>query len=156
VLVYVAGPLFTEAERAFLEDLARRLEAEGIDCFVPHRQTIDPLTPERVFELDAAGVRAANAMVAWLDGPSVDDGTACEIGIFTELVRADPSRYIGIVGLCTDWRLQRQRDAGMASQGVNHFVAGAIASCGFMVWDVDAAVAQLAAWAGDPGGGAGW
>ena len=42
------------------------------------------------------------------------DGTACEIGIFSELVRTDPTRHRGIVGLSMDWRVWRQRDAAGA------------------------------------------
>ena len=34
--IYVAGPLFSEAERDWLDKLAARLRAEGFDCFVPH------------------------------------------------------------------------------------------------------------------------
>jgi nucleoside 2-deoxyribosyltransferase len=33
--VYVAGPLFSAAERAWLDEVAARLRAEGFDCFVP-------------------------------------------------------------------------------------------------------------------------
>jgi nucleoside 2-deoxyribosyltransferase len=36
--VYLAGPLFSEAERAFLDSLAMRLRGEGFDVFVPHEQ----------------------------------------------------------------------------------------------------------------------
>ena len=43
-----------------------------------------------IFALDSKGLHEAEAVVAWLDGPMVDDGTACEIGVFTELVRTKP------------------------------------------------------------------
>ena len=92
--VYLAGPLFSEAERAWLDGFAARLRAEGIDCFVPHEQfgELKELTPSEVFRVDAEGVRAANVLVAWLDGPVVDDGTACEIGMFAQLVASgDPA-----------------------------------------------------------------
>ena len=42
-----------------------------------------------VYRIDTEGLRSANALVAWLDGPMVDDGTACEIGMFAELVRSE-------------------------------------------------------------------
>ena len=111
--LYIAGPLFTPGERHYLEGLADRLRADGHECFVPHLETKQPLTAETIFATDCEGLYASDAVVAWLDGPMVDDGTACEIGIFSELVRSQPDRYKGIVGLATDWRTGRRRDAGM-------------------------------------------
>ena len=57
-------------------------------------------------------MRSANVLLAWLDGSSIDDGTACEIGMFAELVERDERRYRGIVGLVTDLRLERRRGRG--------------------------------------------
>jgi nucleoside 2-deoxyribosyltransferase len=76
--IYVAGALFSEAERAWLDGLAARLREEGFDCFVPHEQfsELKELAPAEVFRVDAQGVRDANVLLAWLDGPSIDDGTA--------------------------------------------------------------------------------
>jgi hypothetical protein len=144
--IYLAGPLFTEAERAWLDRCADALDAAGIDCFVPHRQHFASLDPDTVYAADAAGVRGADAMVAWLDGPMTDDGTACEIGIFAELCRQDPTRYRGIVGIVTDWRVQRRGGAGSPDGGLNFFVNGAIRSCGTIVGSVDEAIDQLQAW----------
>ena len=38
VRIYVAGALFSEAERAWLDGLAARVRGEGFECFVPHEQ----------------------------------------------------------------------------------------------------------------------
>ena len=35
--VYIAGPLFNDHERDFLEAIALCLEKEGFKCFLPHR-----------------------------------------------------------------------------------------------------------------------
>jgi hypothetical protein len=151
--IYLAGPLFSEGERAYLDELARRLRGRGHDVFVPHEQFTDEiveLDAARVFRVDVGGVRAANVLFAWLDGPMVDDGTACEIGIFSELVAAGDPRYLGIVGLATDLRTLRRR--GTPGDGINLFVAGAIAANGEMTWSVDAAldaIDRLAARAAD-------
>src|SRR6476660_5780445 len=112
MLIYLAGPLFSQAERAWLDGLATTLRAEGLDVFVPHEHfdDITDLTPEEVYRVDGAGLRAANVLLAWLDGPIVDDGTAAEIGAFAELVASDDERYRGIIGLVTDLRLERRRD----------------------------------------------
>ena len=142
--LYVAGPLFSEAERSWLDALAERLRAEGFDCFVPHENfsELKELTPGEVFRVDAAGVRGANVLLAWLDGPVVDDGTACEIGMFAELVASGDPRYRGIVGIVTDLRLQRRR-GNAVGDGMNLFVIGAIEANGRVCWSVDDAVDAL-------------
>ncbi len=142
--IYLAGPLFSTAERAFLDDVAARLREHGHDVFVPHEQFTDDivdLDAARVFRVDVDGVRAANLLFAWLDGPMVDDGTACEIGIFSELVASGDPRYVGIVGLATDLRTLRRR--GTPGDGINLFVAGAVIANGEIAWSVDDAIAAV-------------
>jgi nucleoside 2-deoxyribosyltransferase len=145
VRVYLAGPLFSEAERAWLDTVAASLRAAGFECFVPHENFADlgDVTVETVYRVDTDGLRSANALVAWLDGPMVDDGTACEIGMFAELVRTGGEQYKGIVAIATDLRLERRRAQDVVGGGMNLFVAGAIESCGTIVHGVDAAIALL-------------
>jgi hypothetical protein len=145
--LYVAGPLFSEAERAWLDSLAGRLRGEGFDCFVPHENfpELADVTVANVYAVDTDGLHSANALVAWLDGPMVDDGTASEIGMFAELVRSGGEQYRGIVGISTDLRLERRREQDVVGGGMNLFVAGAIESCGRIVHTVDELVASLRA-----------
>ena len=145
--LYVAGPLFSEAERSWLDGLAARLRSEGFDCFVPHENFPDlaDVTVERVYQVDTEGLRSANALVAWLDGPMVDDGTACEIGMFAELVHSGGDHYRGIVAIATDLRLERRRQQSVVGGGMNLFVGGAIESCGTIVHTADEVVAALRA-----------
>lgn len=140
--LYLAGPLFSEAERAWLDALAGRLRADGFDCFVPHEQIeeMTPFTADEVYRTDAEGLRSSNALVAWLDGAAVDDGTACEIGMFHALMQSDPSKK-GIVGLLTDIRGMRGE-----STGVNLFVQGAIEDVGRIVASIEEARDVLRAW----------
>jgi len=144
--VYLAGPLFSDAERAWLDRLAARIRQEGIDCFVPHEQfeQLQELTPREVYRVDGEGLRAANVLVAWLDGPIVDDGTACEIGMFAQLMASGAEQYRGIVAVVTDLRLQRRRGIAVGD-GMNLFVAGAIESAGQICWSVDEAIDALRA-----------
>jgi nucleoside 2-deoxyribosyltransferase len=144
VQIYVAGPLFSTAERAFLDRLAATLRGEGFDCFVPHENfaALKELTPDEVYRVDGDGLRGSNALLAWLDGPVIDDGTAAEVGAFAELVRVDPAQYKGIVGLVTDLRLERRR-GNVTGDGMNLFVTGAIRSAGSVCWSVEDAVAAL-------------
>ena len=143
--IYLAGPLFSEAERAFLSALAARLRAAGFECFVPHEQEsgLAQPSPASIFSLDyERGLKPAHALVAWLDGPQVDDGTACEIGLFHGLLQATPrgcsawSRTCGCSGACP----------AFGSSALNPFVAGAIESAGRLCWSVDEVLEQLLAW----------
>jgi nucleoside 2-deoxyribosyltransferase len=147
--IYLAGSIFTPYERSFLADCADRLRREGFDVFVPHEQGLVGLeaTPEAVFAVDAEGIESADAVLAVLDGPSVDDGTACEIGLFYGLKQQDPERK-GVVGLLTDLRGERRGDFA-----INLFVRGCIdASGGAVVGSLDEAVAILARWRSEKAG----
>jgi hypothetical protein len=83
-------------------------------------------------------------VLALLDGPMVDDGTACEIGIFYALMQSDPEKK-GVIGLLTDLRGSRGE-----STGVNLFVAGCIqATGGEIVSSFDDALTALNRLRGD-------
>lgn len=143
--IYFAGPLFTPYERAFIDECAAALRADGHDVFVPHEHELATgvdVTPAWIFAKDRPGIEGAEAMLAILDGPSVDDGTACEIGMFHALMQSDPSKR-GIVGLLTDIRGLRGE-----STGVNLFVQGVIEDVGRVVGSIDEARAILRSWNG--------
>jgi hypothetical protein len=145
VRVYFAGPLFTPYERSFIDECAARLRAEGIEVFVPHENALalPDTKPATIFGKDWNGLSSADAVVALLDGPSVDDGTACEIGIFYALMQSDASKQ-GIVGLLTDLRGTR----GDEGHGLNLFVHGCIEAGGTICSTLDEVVATLAGWRG--------
>jgi hypothetical protein len=141
--IYFAGPLFTPYERSFIDDCAAVLRADGFEVFVPHEHELatgDHVTAAWIFAKDRPGIEGANAMLAILDGPSVDDGTACEIGMFHALMQSDPSKK-GIVGLLTDIRSMRGE-----SMGINLFVQGAIEDVGRVVASIEEARDVLRAW----------
>lgn len=141
--VYFAGPLFTPYERSFIDGCASRLRAEGIDVFVPHENVLasGDTSPATIFEKDWNGLSESDAVVALLDGPSVDDGTACEIGIFYALMQADPSKK-GIVGLLTDLR----STLGHEGHGLNLFVHGCVEAAGEICRTLDEVVDVLNHW----------
>ncbi|MDX6485780.1 MAG: hypothetical protein QOF43_933 [Gaiellaceae bacterium] len=141
--IYFAGPLFTPYERGFIDECAARLRDDGFDVFVPHEHelaTDADVSAAWIFAKDRPGIEGANAVVAILDGPMVDDGTACEIGMFHALMQVDPSKK-GIVGLLTDIRGQRGE-----SSGVNLFVQGVIEDVGRIVSSLDDALPLLRSW----------
>lgn len=100
------------------------------------------LTPEEIFAKDYEGLSTSDAMVAILDGTQVDDGTACEIGIFYGLLRDDPSKK-GVIGFITDSRGTRKAEHGY---GINLFVLGVIEECGVILSDFNDVIEQLKAW----------
>jgi nucleoside 2-deoxyribosyltransferase len=111
--------------------------------FVPHENVLATAetTAAAVFEKDLRGLAGANAVVALLDGPSIDDGTACEIGLFYGLMQADPSKK-GIVGLVTDLRAERAGE----EHGLNLFALGCIEAAGRICTSIDDVLAELVRW----------
>jgi len=144
VRVYFAGPLFTPYERSFIDESAAQLRADGIDVFVPHENALaaGDTSAATIFEKDWEGLAEADAVVAVLDGPMVDDGTACEIGIFYALMQENGSTKKGIVGLLTDLR----STLGHQGHGLNLFVLGCIEAGGKVCGSMDEVLATLADW----------
>jgi hypothetical protein len=114
VLIYLAGPLFSEAERRFNLELTHRLEAIRCDVFLPQRDgaerdrpPYDTMTPEErrhaMFHLDRTRILDADVFVFVLDGRVPDEGACVELGI------AYCQKYLQngeklLVGLHTDTR----------------------------------------------------
>jgi hypothetical protein len=142
VRVYFAGPLFTPYERTFIDECAGRLRAEGIEVFVPHENALaaEDTLSATILAKDWKGLAEANAVVALLDGPSVDDGTGCEIGIFYALMQSDSSNK-GIVGLLTDLRSTR----GHEEHGLKLFVEGCVEAGGTICGSMDEVLARWSA-----------
>jgi nucleoside 2-deoxyribosyltransferase len=146
--IYFAGPLFTPYERRFIDECAARLRGAGFDVFVPHEHELaldGTVTAERIFAKDWTGLSEANAVLALLDGPVIDDGTACEIGIFYALMQSDPEKK-GTVGLVTDLRATRDTEREGEARGLNLFVVGCIEAAGRICTSLDEAQAVLEGW----------
>lgn len=81
VSVYLAGPLFSRAEIEGARSLKREIESDlgdRVEVLWPFE--IASGTKEEIFETNLAALRRSPLMVAILDGPQVDDGTAWEVG----------------------------------------------------------------------------
>jgi nucleoside 2-deoxyribosyltransferase len=143
VRVYLAGPLFTPYERSFIDECAGRLRADGIEVFVPHENVLATgnTAAATIFAKDWKGLADADAVVAVLDGPMVDDGTACEIGIFYALMQSDSTKK-GIVGLLTDLRGTLRHEG----HGLNLFVLGCVEAAGKVCNSMDEVATALADW----------
>ena len=143
--IYFAGPLFTPYERSFIDQCASQLRYEGFEVFVPHEIPLpDPVTAKFIFDTDSKEVMKANAVLALLDGPMVDDGTASEIGMFWAAMQSDESK-LGIVGLVTDTRVIRDRNM-IDGKGINLFVRGCVEDVGTVVDKFEKALPILRQW----------
>ena len=82
--IYFAGPLFTLGERSFNRSLRDALVALGHKVFLPQDSEVNSravFDPKEVAKDDQRAVYAADVLIANLDGPMVDDGTALEVGM---------------------------------------------------------------------------
>lgn len=77
--IYFAGPLFSAAERAWNSELAAALRAAGHEVFLPQDQERGK-PAAGIFATDVAGIDWADTLVAIMDGPDPDAGTAWECG----------------------------------------------------------------------------
>ena len=84
--VYIAGPLFDDHERNYLESIAEIFEARGYKTFLPHRDagvvsseyTLEE--KKKIFTTDLNALEQADTVVALLTGRDIDSGTAAEVG----------------------------------------------------------------------------
>lgn len=114
MLIYLAGPLFSEAERRFNSRLTEKLEALGFRVFLPQRDGVerekppyDAMTPEErrhaTFHLDRAKILEADVFLFVLDGRVPDEGACVELGIAHCQNELQPTDKL-LVGLQTDAR----------------------------------------------------
>ncbi len=96
---YIAGPLFDEGERWWIEKVEQLVADAGFETFLPHRDNPpkDEFNVRQIFENDKRGVDECDVVVASLNGVITDDGTAWELGYAYAT-----GKYL--IGLHTDWR----------------------------------------------------
>jgi hypothetical protein len=147
MLIYFAGPLFNEAERAFNAQLAARLEERGFTVYLPQRDGLEKpnalnleLTlheqQKAIFTKDRNRILDSDIFLIVLDGRVPDEGACVELGI------ASSQKYLGegpglLLGYMTDWRVF------FPDVKLNAMVEGALDA---VVDNEDDLFAQLAAW----------
>jgi len=94
--LFVAAPLFSEAERDFDKKIVELAESLGFLVFWAIKD-VKGLPKEERFKKTTRAIDECNLMVAVLDGADVDSGTAWEIS------RAYASKK-PIIGIRTDFR----------------------------------------------------
>ena len=102
--IYLAGPLFSNAEREYNLKICEEIEALGWSVFLPQRDGLADISfeevgwQEKVFIRNETAIDNASLVIAILDGSIVDDGTAWEVGYAY-------ANNKNVVGLRTDFRV---------------------------------------------------
>ena len=99
--VYLAAPLFSEAECDFNRKLRDLIIYEGFLVFLPQEDSnnthVEKNRQEIIFNKNLAALDSSDIIVAVIDGADVDSGTAWEIGYAY-------SKGKPVLGLKTDFR----------------------------------------------------
>ena len=121
-MIYLAGPVFTLAERRFNEELAGELERlrPSLEVFLPQRYDKEfqnePDFSGKIFACLMGALDDCQVVVAVLDGPDADSGTSFEMGY----ARGQGKRVIGVR---TDFRGSEDRGLNlMLSNACSHLV----------------------------------
>lgn len=120
--IYLAGPLFTEAERAWLTALKQHVEKCGKGAVVVwpwelfssgEVESLGCDASKEIFRRCRDALDGCDTVVALLDGPMVDDGTAWEIGYAY-------ARRKRIIGIRTDIRRAGECEGACSNAMIEH------------------------------------
>lgn len=123
--IYLAGPLFSEAEQNWLRGLKRQLQDLGYDVAWPYElfnqdelASWGDVASKRIMEGCRDALEACDLVVALLDGTQIDDGTAWELGFAY-------AKDIPSIGIRTDARYCGETPGAR----VNAMIAGSMPVC---------------------------
>jgi nucleoside 2-deoxyribosyltransferase len=99
--IYIAGPLCTEENRKFLEEIDRLCKNLGFKTFLPHRDAglfrkLNDIP--KISKKDLEELKNCDILIGILDGICVGAGTAWEMGFFQALGKK-------VIGLKTDRKI---------------------------------------------------
>lgn len=143
ITMYMAGPLFSEAERAWLYKLKSELLTQflgrigaDINIIFPYeliaKEELDSIDPDEIYYRCKKGLEKSDIVIAVLDGSQVDDGTAWEIGYFNA-IRSEQSAIYGI-------RTDSRKAGELYFSTVNAMIEG---SCDGIFYTIDDLVKAL-------------
>ena len=89
--IYVAGPLFSEAEKQYNGYLSKHLEDMGFEIFLPQRDghklsellangESESFAMGKIFNRDISEIQKSDIVIFVMDGRVPDDGACVEIG----------------------------------------------------------------------------
>lgn len=135
--VYLGGPMFVAPEVRYNLWLAAELRKAGFEVYCPNEsepindKTRTDITARKIYEADIEALEACNVYICQV---SEDSGTNWEAGYMDALNKhVDPNRYLGVIGLATDIRLNQlpsMERIGVENQAfyINSFVVGGMQS----------------------------
>ena len=122
MIIYLAGPLFSLAERRFNEEFAKALERSIFPSMVilpqDHAAKLGEAAgfAERMYSYALDAINHSDAVVAILDGADADSGTCIEIGYAK-------AKDKPIIGIRTDFRTGEDRGLNlMVSNLCSHLI----------------------------------
>jgi nucleoside 2-deoxyribosyltransferase len=97
--VYLAAPLFSDAERAYNVELRDILTAKGYTVYLPQEagEGLEGGQDRAIFEGHLKALEGASCVVAVCDGTDTDSGTAWEMGYAT-------AKGVPVIAFSTDRR----------------------------------------------------
>lgn len=131
--VYLGGPMFVAAEVRYNLWLAGELRTAGFEVYCPNEsepindKTRNDITARKIYDADIEALENSHVYICQV---SEDSGTNWEAGYMDALNKhVDSGRYLGVLGLATDIRLQQSPDparTGVENQAfyVNPFIVG--------------------------------
>lgn len=133
--IYMAGAMFTQADKEFNLRLAARLRREGFDVYCPNEsepindKTRTDVTGIMIYDYDIGELEASNVVLFQV---SEDSGSNWEAGYMDALAKyVDSARWYGVIGMATDIRLQsvpNPAQSGVDNQAgyLNQLVVGGL------------------------------
>lgn len=110
--IYLSGPLFSLAEIEWASKIKASLESQlEAEVIWPHE--IASGSPKEIFEANLRALMGCDLVIAILDGPQVDDGTAWEMGYFYALGKR-------ILGIRTDFRMAGEAPESKVNAMIEH------------------------------------
>jgi nucleoside 2-deoxyribosyltransferase len=94
--IYLAAPLFTQGEKEFNSKVYKSLKDNNYEVFLPQKEC-EGLQGENIYKKCLLGLQSSSLVVAILDGPDADSGTAWECGYAV-------SQGIPVIAVRTDLR----------------------------------------------------
>jgi nucleoside 2-deoxyribosyltransferase len=97
--LYLAAPMYTQAERSWNQQLAASLSAAGHDVFLPQEaiRTHGAMDADAVFRLCVDAISPVDAVISVTDGPDADSATSFKCGLAYALGKP-------IIAVRTDFR----------------------------------------------------
>lgn len=158
--VYLAGPIFTERDRMYLDYLCDKIIQPALpdaNIYVPHRnKSINDKTKSAtsydVYWGDYNRLKETDLLIAVVSGDMPPIGTSCEIGMYTQMIDINPCKQL--IALyddcreayvcCKDDTVAQTKLAAMRKEPgenqisyINIFLTGAIKTHGKLVTSSD-------------------